>query len=210
MENTATAILGVVLAGGLSRRMGGGDKGLLPLAGEPVAAHVIRRVRPQVAHLVINANGDDKPWQRFGLPVVPDTIDDRPGPLAGILAAMEWGAAHEPDCRWVLAVPCDTPFLPADLAGRLMKAAASGPWAVPRSGGRRHPVAGLFSMDLRGALAEFLAAGGRRAGEFCYDAPSADFDAEPVDPFFNVNTPEQLAEAETIVVELTRQRGDDT
>ncbi|MBI1182277.1 MAG: molybdenum cofactor guanylyltransferase MobA [Alphaproteobacteria bacterium] len=212
MENKGTGerVLGVILAGGLSRRMGGGDKGLLVLAGRPVLGHVIGRFAPQVDRLVLNANGDPARWRSFGLHVVPDTLPDRPGPLAGVLAAMDWAAENAADCGWLAAVPCDTPFLPPDLVARLRQAAGASSWAVAESAGRRHPTVALLRLDLRDQLAGFLAAGGRRAGEFSCEAPTAAFPAEPVDPFLNLNTPEQLAQAERLVVDSRRQRGDET
>lgn len=204
MENTATSgVLGVILAGGLSRRMGGGDKALLPLAGKPVLRHVIDRLAPQVDRLMLNANGDPNRWKRFALPVIGDTVDAYPGPLAGLLAAMDWAAAHAPSFGWVVTAPCDSPFLPRDLVARLHAAVADAPAAVASSGGRLHPVAGLFHMRLRDGLSHFLAGGGRRAGEWAerIGARAADFAVSPIDPFFNINTPEELAEAERLGVE---------
>ncbi len=203
MENTATSagfVVGVILAGGLSRRMGGGDKALLPLVGRPVLAHVIERLSPQVDRLLLSANDGAERWNAFGLTVVADTLPDRPGPLAGLLAAMTWAAAHAPVAAWVATAPCDSPFLPRDLVPRLRAAAGDGLAAVAASGGRSHPVTGLFHVSLRPALVAFLAAGGRRAGEWAERAGArcADFAADPVDPFFNLNTPEELAEAERL------------
>ncbi|MEN3976020.1 molybdenum cofactor guanylyltransferase MobA [Emcibacter sp. SYSU 3D8] len=204
MENTATSgVLGVILAGGLSRRMGGGDKGLLPLGGKPVLCHVIDRVMPQVDRLVLNANGDPNRWKRFALPVIGDTVEGYPGPLAGLLAGMDWAAAQALPAGWILTVPCDSPFLPRDLVARLIEAAGDAPAAVASSGGRLHPVAGLFHRRLRDGLADFLAGGGRRAGDWAArtGAHTAVFEESPVDPFFNVNTPEELAAAERLGVE---------
>lgn len=201
MEKKATSgVLGVILAGGLSRRMGGGDKTLLPLAGKPVLRHVIDRLAPQVDRLVLNANGDPGRWTGFGLPVIGDTVEAFPGPLAGLLAAMDWSAAHAPSCRWIVTAPCDSPFLPRDLVARLRLAAGDAQAAVAASGGRLHPVAGLFSTGLRDGLAQFLGGGGRRVGEWAEQAGArcAEFPAAPVDPFFNINTPEELAEAERL------------
>src|SRR5437660_12244134 len=106
--------LGLLLAGGLSRRMGGGDKALRPLGGQTLLDHVIDRIRPQVAALVLNANGDPARFARFGLPVVPDSIPDFAGPLAGILAGLDWTAVNRPDCAYVASVATDAPFLPGD------------------------------------------------------------------------------------------------
>ncbi len=203
MEREAANVLGVILAGGLSRRMGGGDKALATLAGRPVLAHVIDRLAPQVGRLAINANGDAGRWAAFGLPVIGDTMEGRPGPLAGLLAAMEWASVNMPYAEWVASAPCDSPFLPRDLVRRLRGAARAGQAAIAASAGRRHPVAGLFHMDLRPALAGFLADGGRRAGEWSewIGARVVEFGAAPVDPFFNVNTPEELAAAEGLRVD---------
>jgi molybdopterin-guanine dinucleotide biosynthesis protein A len=202
MENKATSdVLGVILAGGLSRRMGGGDKALLKLAGKPVLSHVIGRFAPQVGRLVLNANGDPARWQGFGLEVVPDGMAEFPGPLAGLLASMEWAAINTPECRWIASVSCDTPFLPRDLVARLR--GEGGRAAIAASAVCIHPVAGLFDIRLRDDLAAYLAAGGRKAGEWARRAGAgvAMFAADPVDPFFNINTPEELAEAERLGVD---------
>ncbi len=202
-SDVAGGVLGVILAGGLSRRMGGGDKALLPLAGRPVLRHVIDRMAPQVSRLMLSANGDPRRWEPFGLPVIGDTLDSYPGPLAGLLAAMEWASRHAPASGWIATVPCDSPFLPRDLVARLLAVADGAPAAIARSGGRRHPVAGLFHLRLRDGLAHFLAGGGRKAGEWAarVGARDAEFPAARIDPFFNINTPEELAHAERLGVE---------
>ena len=189
----------VILAGGLSRRMGGGDKALRPLAGQPVLGHVIDRLRPQVAALALNANGDATRFAGFGLPVVADDAADFAGPLAGILAAFDWAAQTHPTASAVLTVPADTPFLPRDLAARL---AAAGAPALARSGGRIHPVVGLWPLALRADLRRALRAEGLRKVEdwTARLAPSlVDFEAAPVDPFFNINTPDDLELAEALL-----------
>ena len=202
-RETTSGVLGVILAGGLSRRMGGGDKALLGLGGKPVLRHVIDRLAPQVGRLMLNANGDPRRWKQFALPVIGDTVDSWPGPLAGLLAAMEWAANHAPSIGWVVTAPCDSPFLPRDLVARLHAAANDAPAAIASSGGRAHPVAGMFHMRLRANLAHFLAGGGRKAGEWAerVGARVAEFPATPIDPFFNINTPEELAEAERLGLE---------
>lgn len=199
MEREAANVLGVILAGGLSRRMGGGDKALAPLHGRPVLAHVIDRLAPQVHGLVLNANGDAARWAAFGLTVVPDGLPEFPGPLAGLLAAMDWGAGRY---GWIATAACDSPFLPRDLVARL-RAAGGGGAAIAASGGRRHPVAGLFPVALRGTLAAYIAGGGRKADDWAArcGAAVAAFEASPVDPFFNINTPEELAVAEGLRVD---------
>src|SRR5262245_65939466 len=120
-------VTGVILAGGRSRRMGGGDKGLLELAGRPMLAHVVCRMRPQVKALIINANGDASRFAPLGLPVVPDTIGGFVGPLAGVLAGMRWSVAHVPSTRWIATAAGDAPLLPADLVDKMMRAVAARP-----------------------------------------------------------------------------------
>ncbi|HYD31897.1 MAG TPA: molybdenum cofactor guanylyltransferase MobA [Azospirillaceae bacterium] len=193
----------VILAGGLARRMGGGDKGLLAVGGIPIIQRVIAIIRPQVGALVLNANGDPARFQSLGLPVVPDSVPDFAGPLAGVLAGLD---ALPPGCRWLLSVPSDTPFLPADLASRLHAAVTGADIACARSDGRRHPVAALWPAGLAPALRHALTVEGVRKMEAFtqhYRVALADFPIDPVDPFFNANTPEDLAEAERLLA-LTR------
>lgn len=204
MENkAASGVLGVILAGGLSRRMGGGDKGMLRLGGRPVISHVSARLAPQVDVVVLSANGEAARWASLGVPIVPDGVAGYPGPLAGLLAAMEWAAAPSRRFGWVMSVPCDSPFLPYDLVARLTDALDGGPAAIASSRGRRHPVTGLFSVNLRDDLSDFLAAGERRAGAWTarIGAREARFGGSGIDPFFNINTPEELAEAERLGVD---------
>lgn len=195
-------IPGVILAGGLATRMGGRDKGLLALGRATLLDQVIARVAPQCACLAINANGDPDRFSRFGLPVVPDTVPDFPGPLAGILAALDWAAGE--GARAVVTVAADTPFPPADLVVRLQRAAAEAGVemavaASPDEAGalRRHPTFGLWPVALRGELRADLEAGVRKVSAFAdrHKAASAVFSAHPFDPFFNVNTPQDLARA---------------
>jgi molybdopterin-guanine dinucleotide biosynthesis protein A len=197
VENAETAVhAGVILAGGLSRRMGGGDKCLLPLGGRSLLAHVIERMRPQVAVLALNANGNAARFAGFQLPVVTDDQSDFAGPLAGILAALDWAATT--GAAAVLTVPADTPFLPRDLAARL---AAAGAPALARSGGRVHPVVGLWPLALRDDLRVALRREGLRKVEDWTTrlAPAVvDFPAAP-DPFFNINTPDDLARAAALL-----------
>lgn len=196
-------VLAVVLAGGLARRMGGGDKPLRLLAGRPLLDHVLDRVRPQVAAVVLNANGDPARFASYGLPVVPDPLPDYPGPLAGVLAALDWAAAHRPDLGTVLSVPGDGPFLPADLVARLQaaRAAAGVPLACAASGGWTHPPIGLWPIALRGELRAALLAGERKIDRWTarFGCASAEWPAGPVDPFFNANAPEDLAAAEALL-----------
>lgn len=203
MAADPAGIAGVVLAGGRARRFGGGDKGLRRLAGRPLLDHVIGRVRPQVAALALNANGDPRRFAGFGLPVVSDAIGDPDGagagPLAGILAGLDWAAAA--GCGRLLSVPCDAPFLPPDLASRLHAAGAGADAeaAVAVSAGREHPVVALWSLSLRARLRAAVADRGVRAVRAWLAelrAVRVDFPVGAVDPFLNVNTPQALAEAE--------------
>ena len=200
VENAETAVhAGVILAGGLSRRMGGGDKCLLPLGDRPILAHVVERLRPQVAVLAMNANGDASRFASFGLHVLADDAADFAGPLAGILAAMDWAARVQPAVTAVLTVPADTPFLPNDLAARL---SAAGAPALARSGGRIHPVVGLWPLGLRDGLRAALRSEGIRKVEAWtgrLDPAIVDFEIGAVDPFFNVNTPDDLLRAAALL-----------
>lgn len=197
----AREITGVILAGGLSTRMGGGDKALLDLAGRPVIAHVIERLAPQVGRLVINANGDPARFAGFGLAVIADTVQGHPGPLGGILAGLRHAAAT--GARAIVTAAGDTPFLPRDLAARLAAAAGDGA-AAARSRGRLHPVEGCFPASLADGLEDFIRRSPkRRAMDWALSigAIPVDFPDGPggYDPFFNVNTPEDLLAAEAIL-----------
>lgn len=193
----------VILAGGQARRMGGGDKGLLPLGGRRLIDHVIERLRPQCGTLAINANGDPARFAALGLPVLPDPVPGQPGPLAGILAAMDWAAGL--GARRVVTVATDTPFLPRDLVSRFLAAASPGGAVAESPDGtgrlRAHPAVGLWPVGLRDRLAQAIAGGERRLGVWASDVGAARvaFGSDPVDPFFNVNTPEDLAAAERLV-----------
>jgi molybdopterin-guanine dinucleotide biosynthesis protein A len=194
---------GVVLAGGLARRMGGGDKPLRQIGGQAILTRVIARLAPQCGRLVLNANGDPSRFASFGLPVVADDVQDYPGPLAGILAGLDWAAAHRLDAQWILSAPGDCPFLPRDLVVRLRQAlfAQDAELAVAASQGRSHPVIGLWKVALRDALREALVAEGlRRVGEWTgrYRVATVAWPVEPVDPFFNANTVEDLGAAERL------------
>jgi molybdopterin-guanine dinucleotide biosynthesis protein A len=199
--------LAVVLAGGLARRMGGGDKPLRDLGGRPLLAHVLERLSPQVPAVILNANGDPSRFAAWGLPVVADGLPDYPGPLAGILAALDWAAEHRPDLPWVASVPGDSPFIPADLVARLHGAREEAvvPLACARSGGQAHPPIGLWPVSLRADLRAALLAGERKIDRWTarHGVAHADWPTEPYDPFFNANAPEELAEAEGLLP-LTR------
>lgn len=196
-----TQVTGVLLAGGQSRRMGGGDKGLLELAGRPMLAHVICRLAPQVGGLVINANGDPGRFGAFGLPVVPDTIGGFVGPLAGVLAGMRWAAANTPQARWVVTAAGDAPLLPSDLVARLATAAKKRPGAIAlaQSHGELHPVIGLWPVALAQDLEEHLRGGVRKVldwtekhGTIPVPFPPTHVCGIDIDPFFNANTPQEL------------------
>jgi molybdopterin-guanine dinucleotide biosynthesis protein A len=204
MENIPhQAIPGVILAGGRSRRMGGGDKCLMPLAGRPILSHIVERLRPQVSSLALNANGDPGRFAAFGLPVIRDESADFAGPLAGILAALDWAAGKAGDKAGdpghVLTVPADTPFLPLDLASRLAAGLSGGAEvAVASSGGRRHPVAALWPLACRPELRQAIRNEGLRKVEAWisrFRAASVEFETGGGDPFLNVNTPEDLETA---------------
>jgi molybdenum cofactor guanylyltransferase len=195
--------LGLVLAGGLARRMGGGDKARIAIGGTTILERVLACLTPQCAQLVINANGDPARFADTQLPVVADSVPDFAGPLAGILAGLDWTAAHAEQCEWVVSVPGDCPFLPHDLVARLHAAriAAGTPLACARSGERRHPVVGLWPIALREDLRHALTADGLRKIEIWtvrHGIAIADWPADPVDPFFNVNTPQDAAQAEAL------------
>jgi molybdopterin-guanine dinucleotide biosynthesis protein A len=202
-------IVGLLLAGGLSRRMGGGDKSLRPLAGRPLLQHVIDRLRPQVDALVLNANGEPARFAHFGLPIVPDSIPDFAGPLAGILAGLDWAAHNRPDCSFVVSVATDAPFLPEDLVRRLVDdmEAAGAELACAASGGQLHPVIGLWPVRLRDGLREALVAEGvRKVDRWTarYRLATVSFPDRPIDPFFNANQPEDLDRAEALFLQLPR------
>jgi molybdopterin-guanine dinucleotide biosynthesis protein A len=194
--------IGLILAGGRARRMGGGDKALRPLAGRPILAHVVERLRGQCDGLLLSANGDPARLMAFGLPVVADAVPDFAGPLAGVLAGLDWAAANRPDAGHLISVAADTPFIPDDLAARLRQAhdAAGLPLACAASAGRRHYAVCLWPVALRDDLRRALAAGERRLGRLIegHGVAVAEWPATPRDPFFNVNTPEDLAEAERL------------
>lgn len=196
-------VAGVILAGGLSRRMGGGDKTLMQLGGRTILEHVVERARPQVADLALNANGAPARFAGFGLPVVADVVGGYAGPLAGILTGLEWAAANAPGCAWLASFAADAPFLPGDLVSRLRGAAEDrrAVLACAASGGRTHPVFGLWSVDLRDDLRHALVDEDMRkidAWTARHGVVHVEFPAEPVDPFFNVNRPEDLAAAERL------------
>ncbi len=202
-------IAGVILAGGRSRRMGGGDKCLQPLSGEYLISHVITRAYSQVDALAINANGDPGRFADFNLPVVADSVAGFAGPLAGVLAGLDWAAEAAPESVWLATFACDAPFFPHNLVIRLWAETeeAGANLACAQSHGRDHPVFGLWPLALRDALRQALVEDGIRkvdiftAGYLLaqVDFPDLASPRGPVDPFFNANRPEDLAEAERIL-----------
>ena len=198
---TMSAVLGLILAGGQARRMGGGDKVRIPIGGRTILERVLARMAPQCSRIIINANGDPARFADTRLPVVPDSVPDFAGPLAGILAGLDWAAAHAPDITDIASVPGDCPFLPDDLVERLQSArsAKGTPLACARSGEWRHPVIGLWPVALRDDLRHALVEEGLHKIEAWtqrHGVAIADWPTAPVDPFFNVNTPDDLATAE--------------
>ncbi len=198
-----TEVLGCVLAGGLARRMGGGDKGFLSLGGKPILERVIERIEPQVSSLVINANGDPERFARFGIPVVPDSVEGFAGPLAGVLAGLEWTRTHAPSAQWVVTAATDTPFFPPDLVSRFLAACEGGQadLAAASSRGRAHPVFGLWPVRLAEDLRRAMTEEGIRKVDLWtarHSLALVDFDA-PYDPFFNANRPEDLSQAEALL-----------
>lgn len=199
--------LGLLLAGGLARRMGGGDKPLRTIAGRSILAHVIERLAPQCDGLVVNANGDPARFAAYGLPVVADSVPDFAGPLAGILAGLDWMAAHRPENEWLVSVAADTPFIPDDLVARLHAAreAQNVPLACAASGGWTHPVIGLWPVRLRADLRHALTVEDERKIDRWtarHGCASAEWPLTPVDPFFNANKPADLDEAERLFATL--------
>ncbi|MEO0939011.1 MAG: molybdenum cofactor guanylyltransferase MobA [Pseudomonadota bacterium] len=189
--------LGLILAGGKATRMGGGDKGRLMLRGRSLFDHVLERLAPQVAALALNANGDPARFADLNLPVIPDSLPDHPGPLAGILAGLDWAAAQ--GAETIVTVAADTPFFPEDLTPRLLQAATgmTHPLALAASGGHRHPTFGLWPVALREDLRTALQKGTRKVVIWTdqHNAATADFPMTGIDPFFNVNTPDDLEKA---------------
>lgn len=198
--------LGVILAGGLATRMGGGDKGLLELGGRPILDHVIDRLAPQVGALALNANGDPARFAGYDLPVVADSIEGFAGPLAGVLAGLDWAAGQGAEA--IVTAAADTPFFPRDLVARLVAAAEGQEHPLvlaatpdPKRGQVRHPTFGLWPVALRENLRSALADGLRKVVLWTDGHAGREvlFEDGPPDPFFNVNTPEDLTEARAIL-----------
>jgi molybdenum cofactor guanylyltransferase len=194
---------GVLLAGGLARRMGGGDKPMRRIGGRTILERVIARLKPQCDGLILNANGDPARFASFSLLVIADSVADFPGPLAGILAALDWAAAVRPDVAWILSAAADCPFLPRDLVARLHEARAEeeAQLAVAASDGQSHPVIGLWSVALREELRHALVKEDvRKIDRWTarYKLATVNWPATPLDPFFNANTMDDIAQAERL------------
>ena len=201
-----TDAVGVILAGGQSRRMGGVDKALIPLGGMTMIERAIARASVQVPDVIINANGDPKRFAHLGLPVVADPIGGFVGPIAGILAGFAWMRANRPKARWLASFSCDTPFFPMDMVERLVQKARSerATVAVAESDSQQHHIFAVWSADIATSSEEVLVRRGmRKMGDFIAIFPNVhlSFAADPIDPFMNINTPEELAHAEAYIVE---------
>ncbi|WP_458148167.1 molybdenum cofactor guanylyltransferase MobA [Bradyrhizobium sp. UFLA05-109] len=195
--------VGVLLAGGLARRMGGGDKPMRTIGGRTILERVIARLKPQCDGLILNANGEPSRFSAFGLTVVADDVPGFPGPLAGILAALDWTAANRPGIEWVLSAAGDCPFLPRDLVTRLQaaRAAENAQLAVAASGEQSHPVIGLWRVALRDELRQALVVEDiRKIDRWTarYPLATVTWPVQPLDPFFNANTIEDITEAERL------------
>jgi molybdenum cofactor guanylyltransferase len=195
--------VGILLAGGLARRMGGTDKPLLKIGGRPIIARAIERLAPQCAALAINANGDPARFSAFGLPILSDSVEGFAGPLAGVLAGMDYVCAARPEAADIVSAPADTPFLPEDLVARLYQArqSAGARIAVAESGDRVHHAVALWPVSLRDDLRRALVEEGvRKVSAFIarYPNVTAKWPVAPYDPFFNVNRPEDVARAAAI------------
>lgn len=205
MSEACPPTIGALLAGGLARRMGGGDKPLRRVGGRPILDHVVERMAPQCAGLVVNANGDPARFAPYGLPVVADDVPGFAGPLAGILAVLDHVAVRRRDAEWIVSVAADTPFLPPDLVERLHAARREegAMLACAASGGRTHPVVGLWPVGIREDLRRALVGEGeRKIDRFTARFPLAvaEWPTEPYDVFFNANAPADLEAAEAILV----------
>ena len=202
MSSDAVSVCGLLLAGGQSRRMGGGDKCLRVLGGQTVLARIIEIARPQVGKLILNANGDETRFSDYDVPVAADVVEGFAGPLAGILTGLEWARANAPECQWVASFACDAPFAPTDLVSRFLSAVADdeADLVCATSAGRDQPVFGLWPVRLAEELRTAVIEEDMRKVDMWtarYRLARVDWPTEPVDPFFNVNRPDDLDTAET-------------
>ena len=197
-------ICGLLLAGGQSRRMGGGDKCLMELGGQTLLRRLIATAAPQVGPLVLNTNSDPALFRDYGLPVAPDVVDGYAGPLAGVLTGLEWAAANAPQCDWVASFASDAPLAPTDLVSRMRTAIEreDSDMACASSAGRDHPVFALWPVRLAAELrAAVVTEGVRKVDTWTarYTLARAEFGTAGGDPFFNINRPEDLAAAEVLL-----------
>ncbi len=200
-------IPGIILAGGQATRMGGGDKGLREIGGKRLLDRVVSRLEPQCGPLALNANGDPSRFSDLGLPVLPDSIEGFPGPLAGVLAGLDW--AHERGFEYIVTAAADTPFFPADLVERLWQKRGPEDLCLAASRGEngkmfRQPTFGLWPVALREDLRMALQDGLRKVVIWTdkHSAGQAEFESDPFDPFFNINTQEDIAAAEALIAEF--------
>jgi molybdopterin-guanine dinucleotide biosynthesis protein A len=205
-----TRPLVVLLAGGLARRMGGGDKCLVTIGGRTILSHLIERLAPQGSALILNANGNPARFAEFGLPIAPDSLPDHPGPLAGVLAGLRWAQQHRPEVTDIVTLPADGPFAPRDLVDRLLeaRAAAVADLACAASDGRNHPPIGLWPVRLADALQRAMIEEEMRKVDRWtarHRLATVEFSCDPIDPFFNANTPEDVLEAERMLSLLERR-----
>ncbi len=197
-------VIGLILAGGRGRRLGGQDKAFLTLGEETLLVRAIARAKPQVGELLINANGDLSRFAPFGLPVIEDRIGGFLGPLAGIVSGLEWIRENRPHARWLASFACDCPFFPLDMVEHLIAKAESesASVAIAASHGRHHPVFAAWSAGLSVTSENVLCDQGlRKMDDFVARFPNTrvQFPADPADPFFNINTPDDLARAEALL-----------
>lgn len=195
--------IGVILAGGQSRRMGGRDKAVMEIFGEPMIAHVARRLAGQCKTVVISANGDASRFDFLNMPVVSDGFSGHRGPLAGILAALDWMTEACPAAQWLASIAVDTPFFPGDFVAKLHeeRRKKSSLLAMASSGGRKHPVDALWIATLRSDLRNTLSSGDiGKVGSWMahHDAAVASWSTDPFDPFMNINTPDELEAARAL------------
>ena len=206
-------VVGVVLAGGLSRRMGGNDKSLMQLGGKPMIAYAVKRLTPQTGTVIINANRDSMAYADYSCTVVPDTIEGFAGPLAGVLAGMEWARMNAPNAKWVATAAADTPFFPTNLVASCVTEVGykQDVIALAKSGDKLHPVFGLWPISLADDLREWLSDEANRKVLAWVDRhnmtaitfPEFELANEMIDPFFNVNNPEDLETAKIIHAQVS-------
>ncbi|MGV8834885.1 molybdenum cofactor guanylyltransferase MobA [Cellvibrio sp.] len=202
--SNSPSVVGIILAGGLAKRMGGGDKCLLPLAGKTLLQRTVERAQPQVASLLLNANGNSLRFARTRLPVIPDIYPGNLGPLAGVHAGLSWMQSTNPDAEWLASFASDTPFFPSDLVARLLDAVTTqhAQLAVATSKNRAHPIFALWHASLLSKIEQQLQTGDiPRMQDWIKQQKlvEVEFSVEEYDPFFNINVPQDLYAAEPLV-----------